>query len=195
MQATPIAEMDAVLVCMPAAARVVMTPHRAAVALCSCVLSAGLVCTLQCTVQYTGRPPTVLLSATIQYTFTHIDRQVGERDMILYHQNHQFLTVSVISISESISSDKCEVPVVLLASDDQLGELLCGDAPVGDLQLLNIVAASQYPLHSAHTHGDPEKTVNLTCYDLLIYSYLTPLEKPPSETEMLMVLRYFIGLN
>ena len=82
MQATPIAEMDAVLLCMPAAARVVMTPHRAAVALCSCVLSAGLVCTLQCTVQYTGRPPTVLLSATIQYTFTHIDRQVGERDMI-----------------------------------------------------------------------------------------------------------------
>ena len=76
------------------------------------------------------------------------------------HQNHKFLslTVSVISISGSISSDNCEVPVVLLASDDQLGELLYGDAPVGDLQLLNIVAASQYPLHCAHAQGDPEQS-------------------------------------
>ena len=80
--------------------------------------------------------------------------------MTLYHQKYWFVswTVSVISISESISSDKCEVPVVLLASDDQLGELLSGHAPVGDLQLLNIVAASQYPLHSAHAQGDPEQS-------------------------------------
>ena len=63
-----------------------------------------------------------------------------------------------VSTSVSISSDDCEVPVVLLASDDQLGELLSGHAPVGDLQLLNIVAASQYPLHSAHAQGDPEQS-------------------------------------